>query len=90
MISKHSSRFPIPKIRLEKNLGEQPIAKIMALCGLKSHDLVASSTEQLTHKMASRAVKGRRLTPNVQFKILNALNKAAGKQYGLKDLFNYH
>ena len=61
----------------------------MALYGLKAHDLVASSTEQITHKMTSRALKGRRLTPNVQSKILNALNKATGKQYRLKDLFNY-
>ena len=28
-------------------------------------------------------------TPNVQCKILNALNKAAKKDYSLKDLFNY-
>ena len=29
------------------------------------------------------------LTPNVQHKILDALNKAAKKNYTLKDLFNY-
>ena len=74
---------------IKRDLHEQPIAKIMALYGLKAHDLVASSTEQITHKMICRAVKGRRLTPNVQSKILNALNEAAGKQYQLKDLFNY-
>ena len=74
---------------IERNFGEQPMAKLMALHGLTSHDLVAHSTEQLTHKMAGRAVKGRRLTPNVRHKILNAINKAAGKQYTLKDLFNY-
>ena len=61
----------------------------MALHGLKAHDIVAASTEQITHKMISRAVKGRRLTPNVQRKILDALNKAAEKKYSLKDLFNY-
>lgn len=74
---------------MERDLGEQPIAGIMALHKLKSHDLVAVSTEQITHKMISRAVKGRRLTPNVRHKILIALNKCAKKKYSLKDLFNY-
>lgn len=74
---------------MEVDLGEQPIARLMALHGLKSHDLVAASTEQITHKMVGRAAKGRRLTPNVQRKILDALNRAAGKIYALKDAFNY-
>jgi len=74
---------------IERDLGEQPIAKIMELHGLKAHDLAACSTEQITHKMVSRAVKGRRLTPAVQCKVLNALNKAAKKNYSLKDLFSY-
>ena len=38
--------------------------------------------------MVSRACKGRRLTPNVKSKILNALNNAAAQQYSLSDLFN--
>ena len=74
---------------IKRDLGVQPIAKIMALHGLKGHDLVACSTEQITHKMVSRAVKGRRLTPAVKSKILNALNKVLKKEYLLKDLFNY-
>ncbi len=74
---------------INRDLGEQPIAKIMSLHGLKAHDLVACSTEQITHKMVSRAVKGRLLTPAVQSKILNALNKVSKKSYLLKDLFNY-
>ncbi|HPF98460.1 MAG TPA: hypothetical protein PLE77_00215 [Kiritimatiellia bacterium] len=73
----------------ERNLGPQPVAQILAELGLKSHDLVAASTEQITHKMVARACKGRRLTPNVQSKILNALNRASGKTHALKDLFNY-
>jgi len=56
---------------------------------LKPHDLVAASTEQLTHKMVSRAAKGRRLTPRAQAKILNAVHKATQKTYTLRDLFNY-
>lgn len=74
---------------IEKNMGLQPLAGIMTKYGLKPNDLVCSSTEQLSHKMVSRAVKGRRLTPNIQRKIVNALNKSVGKEYELKDLFNY-
>ena len=74
---------------IDKNLGEQPISKIMAEKGLKPHDLVAHSDEQLTHKMVTRAIKGRRLTPHVQSKVRNALNNAVGKDYSLKDLFTY-
>ena len=40
-------------IEIERNLGEQPIARIMADHGLKAHDLVAISTQQLTHKMVN-------------------------------------
>ena len=74
---------------IDRDLGEQSIAKIMVLHGLSTHDLVANSTRQITHKMVARAVKGRRLTPNVMRKILSAFNKAAGKEYQLKDAFNY-
>ena len=73
----------------ERNLGAQPILHLMLEHGLKPHDLVAASLEQITHKMVSRACKGRRLTPNVQTKILNALNRATGKQNSMRDLFNY-
>jgi hypothetical protein len=74
---------------INRDLGEQPIAGIMASAGLKAQDLVAASTEQITFKMVSRAVKGRRLTLNVQTKMLNAVNKAAKKAYKLSDIFNY-
>ena len=74
---------------IERDLGEQPLARLMAARGLKSHDLVAASTEQITHKMVARACKGRRLTPNVQAKILRALNLATGQRYSPGDLFNY-
>ncbi len=70
-------------------MGLQPIAGLMAKHGLKPNDLVRNSTEQLSHKMVSRAVKGRHLTPKIQHKVINALNKAVGKEYELKDLFNY-
>jgi hypothetical protein len=67
---------------IERDFGEQPIKKIMEMHGLEA-------TEQITYKMVARAVKGRRLTPSVQSKILNALNKASKKNYLLNGLFNY-
>ena len=76
-------------IEIERNLGEQPIARIMVEHGLKAQDLVAISTQQITHKMVSRASKGRRLTPNVQSKIRDALNESTGKEYSMEELFNY-
>ena len=72
-----------------RDLGVQPIARLMAARGLTAHDLVARSTEQITHKMVARAMKGRRLTANTQAKVLRALNAAAGSAYTLPDLFNY-
>jgi hypothetical protein len=74
---------------IERDLGPQPISGILAQRNLKPHDIVAASTQQLTHKMVSRACKGRRLTINAQLKVLNALNTATGKDYSLQDLFNY-
>ncbi len=73
----------------ERNLGTQPITGIMAGHNLKPHDLVAASTKQLTHKMVTRACKGRRLTDNTKSKVLNAMNLAVDKNYTLSDLFNY-
>ena len=74
---------------IERNLGEQPIARIMREHNLKPHDLVTASATPLTHKMVSRACKGRRLTLNTQSKLLAALNRATGQTYALGDLFNY-
>ena len=75
--------------KIERNLGEQPIARIILEHRLKPHDLVEKSTEQITHKMVARACKGRWLTPHVQAKILRAVNAATGKTYALTDVFNY-
>ena len=74
---------------IERNLGEQPIAQIMSAHGLAARDLVAASTEQLTHKMVARACKGRRLRPNVQYKIRDALMRATGEEFAMAALFNY-
>jgi len=74
---------------IERNLGEQPIKQIMSEYNLTPHEIVAASTEQITHLMIKRATRGRRLTKHVQIKVLNALNKATNKEFILKDLFNY-
>lgn len=73
----------------KNDLGLQPIAGLMSEHGLKPNDLVRNSTAQLTHKMVSRALKGRRLTPKIKHKIITALNKAAGEKYRSEDLFSY-
>ena len=74
---------------VERNLGEQPLARLMAEHGLKAQSLVAASTEHITFKMVTRACKGRRLTPNVQAKILRAWNLASGQACARADLFTY-
>lgn len=74
---------------LERNLGEQPIAQLLRDRELTAHELVESSTRQLTFKMVTRACKGRRLTPNAKAKVLEALNAAAQAEFAMDDLFNY-
>ncbi len=74
---------------IQRNLGEQPIVRIMRDHNLDPHALVAASTEQITHKMVSRACRGRRLTSRVQLKIISALSRAAGREYTREDLFTY-
>jgi len=73
----------------ERNMGEQPIAAIMAAHGVKAHDLVQASEMPMTHKMVARACKGRRLTRNTQLRVQHALNAATGNAYMLRDLFSY-
>lgn len=65
---------------------------ILEELGFSNSDLVEASTEQLTHKQVQKGRKGRRVTPNIQGKILNALNALAadkGKDYRQSDLFDY-
>ncbi len=73
----------------EMNVGSQPLDGLLTGLGLTNHDLVAASTEQLTHKMVQKGRKGRRLTFNARQKILNALNRRTGGHYSLEQLFNY-
>jgi len=72
-----------------RDFGPQPLAAILQGLGLRNHDVVVASTEQLTHKMVAKACRGRRLSNNVRGKILRALNKASGQNYAQSDLFNY-
>lgn len=72
-----------------RDLGEQPLAKLMAERGLKAADLVEASTEQITHKMVARAMKGRRLTAKTMDKVHRAWNLATGAEEPRKALFNY-
>lgn len=74
---------------LERNLGPQPLIAIMEEHELKPHDLVAASTVPMTHKMANRAMRGRRLTANTKHIVVNALNAATGRQYTFKQVFTY-
>jgi hypothetical protein len=70
--------------------GIQPLDAVLNQRGLKNADLVAASTEFLTHKQVNKARRGRRITVNVQVKILNALNKlSAEKKFRLEELFSY-
>lgn len=73
----------------ERNLGEQPLAALMAARGLEPRHLVAASSEQITHKMVARAMKGRRLTANTMGKVVRAWNAAAGSSAERGELFNY-
>lgn len=71
-------------------LGTQPLDEVMTRLGVSNADLVEASTEHLTFKMVHKGRKGRRLTLNVQTKILQALH-ALKPEAGLTlaDLFNY-
>ncbi len=63
---------------LIRDLGPQPLDAILDEIGLCNHQLVALSTEQLTHKQVQKARKGRRISVNIQRKILKALNVFSG------------
>jgi hypothetical protein len=81
------------------DFGPQPLDALMTEMGIENHELVAASTEQLTHKQVQKGRKGRRLTPKVQRKVVAALNavcreRGAGegesRVFAVSDLFNYH
>lgn len=81
---------------IERNMGVQPLDGIMAGHELGNHDIVAASTDPMTHKAVQRARKGRRLTKHMKQRMADALNRAVklqGKEiehaWVVKDLFTY-
>lgn len=74
---------------LERDLGEQPLARLMAERGLRASDLVAASGEQVTHKMVARAMRGRRLTARTMAKVHRAWLRAADSELPEQALFSY-
>ena len=73
-----------------RDFGPQPLVEVMARLGITNDTLVGASTDQLTFKMVTKGCKGRKLTPNAQYKILAALHTLhPEKKFTLKDLFNY-
>ena len=75
----------------EMNVGVQPLDAIMTERQLKNHDLVAAMPPGfINHKQVQKARKGRRLTPQLQEKVLEALNACcAPESYSFSDIFNY-
>lgn len=68
----------------------QPLDTLMTKLGLTNADLVRASTEQLSFKVVQKGRKGRRLTSNMQEKILNAfLALKPGLRLKRRDLFRY-
>ena len=80
---------PLADKQKPREFGAQPIDRIMIELQLSNHDLVAASTEQITHKMLSKARRGRWLSMKVRCKIMRALNKLSDEEYKVKELFNY-
>ncbi|MBR1835769.1 MAG: hypothetical protein IJ783_00630 [Kiritimatiellae bacterium] len=73
-----------------RELGEQPLARLMRGRGLSRHDLVAAAAPgTVTHKLVKRAETGRRLTLHSKNLVLRAYNAAAGASASLSDLFDY-
>ncbi len=76
--------------KIIRAMGPQPLAEILKKAGLSNSDLVAASTDQLTHKQVQKAGKGRRVSKNIQTKILNALRAACpDEKHERGDLFTY-
>jgi hypothetical protein len=60
----------------QREFGPQPLIDVMEAWGIKSHDLVEASPDQLTHKQVQRARSGRKLTLSMMMKVAEALNLA--------------
>lgn len=80
--------------------GPQPLDTLLTRWGISNHELVETSEEQLNHKQAQKARKGRQLTLHMMQKVTRALNDAVVSRlpkdkradftpYTHKHLFNY-
>ncbi len=73
----------------QRDFGVQPLDALLSSLGLENHDLVAASSEQLTHKQVQKARSGRYVTGNIQRKVLNALQAAVPPgEDGVKPVFS--
>ena len=84
----------------ERDQGTQPLDAMMTAWGMSNNEVVAVSTEQLTHKQIQRARNGRRLSLKMMQKVNRAFNvtiwfklsdvqKETYFEYMHKHLFNY-
>lgn len=80
--------------------GPQPLDELMENWKLTNHELVETSTEQLSHKQVQKARKGRQLTLPMMQKVCRAFNIAIWNrlnkerkeiyfEYMHRHLFNY-
>ncbi|MEY2725665.1 MAG: hypothetical protein RLZZ458_1532 [Planctomycetota bacterium] len=72
-----------------RDMGPQPLGQLMTAQSLKPGDLVNASPDQITHKLVSRAIKGRWLTPHSKRLVIRAWRAATGSDEGTEELFNY-
>lgn len=74
----------------ERSSQPQPIDRLMTQEGITNAQLVAASTEQLTFKNVQKARSGKRVTTNIQDKILDAfLTLRPQMKLARRDLFRY-
>ncbi len=75
----------------EYELGPQPLDALLEKLQLSNTNVVeALPAQQLSHKMVQKGRNGRRISINIQNKILKALNGLHPDQkFKLNDLFNY-
>ncbi|MEI8011654.1 MAG: hypothetical protein WCI27_04130 [Candidatus Omnitrophota bacterium] len=66
-----------------------PLDTVLKSRGIGNQDLVRASTRQLTFKQVQKARLGRRVTPNIQGKIVDALNACGDITYDVRELFDY-
>ncbi len=75
---------------LEKAKSPQFLDEIFKAHKLNNEDLVRASTKQLTFKQVQKARSGRFVTPNIQQKIVLALNSClVDIQYRTEELFDF-